>query len=81
MEECSTLSSNLFIQFILANQLNILSAVTAISDPPGIRSTEFATPNSCSVIVKFNDKSSGFGYDLRTGISTADGGMKRVAYW
>ena len=58
-----------------------LSAVTAISDPPGIRSTEFATPNSCSVIVKFNDKSSGFGYDLRTGISTANVWKKGVAYW
>jgi len=95
MEESPRLSRNLFIKFILANQLNIFLSI--ISSNCNITSTGNEVDRSsnsefyhqylisleredvpCSVIVKFSERSSGFGYDLRTDISLS---CEWVTYW
>jgi hypothetical protein len=95
MEESPRLGRNLFIKFILANQLNIfLSIISSNCNITSARDEVDRSSNSefyhqypialekwpislikenvpCSVIVKLRDKSSGFGYDLRTTISSS----------
>jgi hypothetical protein len=96
MEESPRLSRNLFIKFILANQLNIfLSIISRNCNITSGRDEVDRSSNSefyhqypislgredvpCSVIVKLRDKSSGFGYDLRTDISlSCDGEGRRT---